>query len=383
MYIRTGIGLVMLGMGGFTGAMVPSQMVPSRMVPPHMAPSRVSPSQRVPSQVVPPGVGSVHGTPSRTVSVPSRGTMPPGRQDAGLQNRKSHQIPGVKPAVSPEPEEKQWGSTEKKGKEAGLLDRTRGNWYKKKVYYTKARGLYDQIKKQAVAVEKHKAPFFKKQSETEKKYTQFNHDIDIKENKVDELLEAAQKELQEERTEEINLTEAERGLLEEVRERKRDLEQLKADIQGIAEYYELLDKAVAMVRQESSKALAYEAQAGRTYKQIATEINDRIVEQMYLSIKTNLDNITAIDTYLQNKLLPFFTGKIRDMEDKMSAAKAKVARLKSRGVIITKKIAADEEEEKKKREALQKQRAEERKRKKAAARTWYQRIWDNIKGLFT
>ncbi len=284
--------------------------------------------------------------------------------------------------VSPQPSKKKWHAPVTKGKEPGTLDLTRGNWYEKKMYYTKAREVYEQIKKLAAAVEKRKAPFLTKRSENEEKLAQFNHDIGIKENEVDELLETAKKELQEERAREINLTESERDLLEDVRERKRDLEQLKADIKGIGEYNELLDKAIATVREQSKTVRSFEREAGRAYNQIAKEINDRIAEQLFLSMKTYLENITAIDSYLQHKLFPFFTGKISDIDDKINAAKAKVMRLKARGVIITKKIEADEEEDKKRQAARQKQREEELRRKKAATYTWYQRLWDKIKAPY-
>lgn len=266
--------------------------------------------------------------------------------------------------------------------EQALFDETRGNFYYKREYYRKAREAYSTLSQKVDQLDALKNTFFKRRSHADKEVTDFNASLGFEEGRIDELLEELSASLAHEREEMIELTEEERELERQVKEKKQTLEQLKLDLSTLSNIDNALDESIGKVLQTMSKARSYQEKGLESYKAIGQELNDRKAEQLYLSIETDITNVEGLTKYLKNTLEPFIFQKIQELQGLMSKVHTAANKLKGQGVTLSKEIAEQEALDKKRKEEELKKELEAKAKKKVQPKTWWQRFKGWIGGLW-
>lgn len=265
-----------------------------------------------------------------------------------------------------------------------VFDETRGNWYYKRKYYKDARELYQKIRKRVEEVDKLKGVFFQKRTTIDASVSQFNLELGFEQGELDELLNNLIGSLSQEREKMIELTEEERKLNQQLKDKKVAVEGLKKDLSVVTQIDNALDKAMAQVLENIGTARSYEERAWQNYNNIAAEINDKKAEEYLLQMKSYFENIDSIANYLTNQLMPFFDTKIDELQTHMDAVRERVATLKAQGVQLSKKVAEDEKSDAERLAEKKKREAEAAAKKAAQGPTgWWQSIKNSFSSAYT
>jgi chromosome segregation ATPase len=261
-----------------------------------------------------------------------------------------------------------------------VFDETRGNWYYKRRYYKDARELYQKTRKRVDEVDKLKGVFFQKRTTIDASVSQFNLELGFEQGELDELLNNLIGSLSQEREKMIELTEEERKLNQQLKDKKAAVEGLKKDLSLVTQIDNALDKAMAQVLENIGEARSYEEKAWQNYNNIAAEINDKKAEEYLLQMKSYFDNIDSTANYLTNQLMPFFDTKIEELQSHMDTVRDRVASLKAQGVQLSKKVAEDEKADAQRLAEKKKREAEAAVRKGAQGQAGW---WQSIKDFFS
>lgn len=223
-----------------------------------------------------------------------------------------------------------------------VINAERGNWYKKQEYYKKARALYERIRERVGVAEEAVKSFDSKSHDIHDQLSRFNLEIGFTQGEVDGLLTDLVKDLEIERERTVELSEAERKSLEEIKQKKASLENLKKSLDLISGLADAVDKSLKNAHDKAAEAKQFEEKALKNYTQIADEISDKKAELLYLELKTFLDNIDEGIKYLTQQLGVFLDSKIQELQNKMQSVREESQQLKARGVELSKKVEAEE-----------------------------------------
>ncbi len=264
-----------------------------------------------------------------------------------------------------------------------FFDETRGNFYYKREYYRKAREAYDTLRQKVDQLGGVKNAFFKRRSYIDKEVADFNASLGFEEGRIDEVLQELSQGITHERQEMIELTEEERELERQVKEKKQTLDQLKLDLSVLGNLDGALDESIGKVLQTMSQARSYQEKGWQSYKAIGAELNDRKAEQLYLSIQTDITNVEGLIKYLKGTLDPYISQKVQEIDGFMSKIRAGVNQLKDQGITLSKELAEQEAlDKKRKEEELKKELEAQAQAKKRAQSTWWQRFKGFVGGLW-
>lgn len=272
-------------------------------------------------------------------------------------------------------------------------DDRRGNWYSKRQLFFEARQEYEKLRELVKRVEHYIEPVSKKQESIIHFITQFVQEYSFKEGIIDELLTDLEKELQKYRKKDIQLNEQERAYLNEIEDKKKDIENLKKTIQSYNELIMGLDKAFITFREQLARANDYEHKGWENYDKIAEVLNDEIAEQLYLEIKGFITNAALIESYIKNDFMRYLDQSERLVNEQSGKIKAAVDSLQARGLELVHKVEKSleqDEEQRIKREAEERARKQEEELKKQQESSWWYRIktapvdlWHWLTSLFT
>ena len=256
----------------------------------------------------------------------------------------------------------------------------RGNWHEKLKFFKEARQAYEQLRVIALETDTLMPQLDKKRDALVALITQFVQAYSLKEGAIEEQLNELEKLLEKERRKDVQLTEQERNELTEVKDKKKELEFLKKDTMGFNEIIFGLDKAFATAQQQMVRAKEYEQKGWELYDKIADVLNDELAEEMYLTIKGNITNVSLINSYLKNDLVKYLEQTEQLLKDHITKISTRIDALQQRGIIL---LAQNQEEQAQLLEK-QKQAEEEQKRKEAAQRSqgWWSRVIQSVSSLW-
>ncbi len=298
-------------------------------------------------------------------------------------------VPGTQPKVPGVPgtpgEGEKWQRTPEP-KETSKPDEGRGNWVYKQQFLKKARSLDEKIHQHVATIESLQGVYFKKRGASDKELEQFYQSLKFEQGELEELLTQLTKNLEKEREEQGQLPEPERELLATITTQKEEVEQLQRDAAHVRNIDTALDQAITVLLDQINAARRYEQKSWENYDKISQVLNDRIAEQLYLGIKGFLENVEAIERYLQGPLDQYVDQSIQALRNYMDKVTVQIKHLKQQGVMVEKHVVEEEAREaqaRKQRELEEQQAAKAalEAQRKAAARTWWQRTRDWLSNL--
>ena len=168
-------------------------------------------------------------------------------------------------------------------------------------------------------------------------------------------------------------------LLQELKKKKEEVEQLKKDFDHLQNLDTVLSKSLGIMSSQITKVISYEDQASTYYDEIFEVLNDQTAEDLLKKMQVLLDNITVIETYLTGEFSNYFKTTSQSIIDQIEIVKKHIEDLKKQGIALGKKmrdLQAKEDEELRLKE--QQEREKQKKIKEQAERTWLSPIFDAI-----
>lgn len=242
----------------------------------------------------------------------------------------------------------QWARSSELLEDTGITstsDDRRGNWYEKRQLFFEARGAYEKLREAVRGVNSMTDSIEKMRARIVSAITVFVEKYSFKQGIIDELLAELDQDLQKERKKEVQLNEQERAYLAEITEKKKELEQLKKQIQQFNDVIMGLDTAFATFRDQLQRAEQYEQRGWDNYDKIADVLNDELAEKLYLEIQSSIVNVGLIDGYIRKDFTQYLEQTERIVNEFIAGISQRVDQMQARGVELLTKVTQEIEAE--------------------------------------
>ena len=250
-----------------------------------------------------------------------------------------------------------------------------GNWLQKRVIWEDAQRLYEKVKDTLAHILEARLGFYEKRAQTTRDLNVFFAEIGTSQGALMDELSEMLKSLEDSSKPAHELTDQERTLRAKLLEKKRELEQLGADLKALAQVDTALDTALEQMLQQINVAVGYDRHAWEMFKAIGQELDDVKAKHLFAQMETDLRNMEAILQYFQGAFSDYLNKTATKISDLRRASKANVDALQKEGVALNKKLTELQERDRAEREA---QEARERTPRKPAKTSWV----DNVSFLW-
>jgi len=244
----------------------------------------------------------------------------------------------------------------------------RGNWYLKRQYVRSARQEYTAIQEKGDAVEKQRDTFVKKRDTIMQDLWSFYSEQNIDVGHMLERIQTVKQWLEQERSEDVELSEEERQWLQEADSYKKSLDKVKNYLTSLQKLHDGLDKALQVFEDQLNQVDSYEQKAWQLYEEIAKTVSDDVAEKKYWELKGIRANAQQIVDYIKNDFSNFFSEKVKEIQSYMQGLKQYISELEKKGISLRKDVkkALEEEEQQEKKADEQGDQAKDQKKQEGS-----------------
>lgn len=267
-----------------------------------------------------------------------------------------------------------------KDAEVTTINEERGNWVVKAKIFKEAQKLSKVIQKKVLTIEPLQEKFLTERADLDKNILNpFYTDFGLQGGELDARLNGIVDDLKKLEMNKAVVDDKERLLRDETKRKKEALEELKKSFAYLQKLEEALSQSLITMSAQIQKALVYQEEAWNDQEKIGDILNDEIAQDLYSKMQVILDNVTAIENYLNGELKTFFTTTIQKITEQVDVVKKKVIGLKGEGIALGKKMKELQDAEEAARLSEEKKAgAQQEKAKEKAARTWLSPVFDAI-----
>lgn len=265
------------------------------------------------------------------------------------------------------------------------MDKPEGNWLKKRIWWQKAKEKYKQVRELFEQIFEERMNFLVKRSELDKTvFDPFYREMGFELSDVKELIARLLDRVESEQDETGYADEKERELLDKINACKKELEQLRLDIDAINEIDQAVENAISVLSGKINEAQKFERGAWDEFDAISQDLSDQKAMERYYTIDGIHKNLKELQNYIKNEYATFFQGLVTSAQEKTTRCKEALKKLSDNGLDLKEQAKFlddeddDESEEEQAAQAAAKAAQEEAAQKKAqeAARVgFFARIW--------
>ncbi len=257
-----------------------------------------------------------------------------------------------------------------------------GNWVYKNYWWRKIEEVYGDIKEVLNKVMTSRMIFFTQRNEVDKELDRFYQQVGLEQGQLEDILNVGLELMDKEQKEQGFLNAKERAFFDKIKDRKRQLEQLKADVKAIEELDNKIDEAIDIVLKQGDVCSKYEQQAWEIFKSVARELSDKEAQKQYYVTQTLLDDTHKVNEYLVGDFTRYFQQMVQSVKEHTQSIVAQLTALDKEGISFKKELeiferedeASEKEELEKKRKAQEK--AEQEKKQKEVG--FFSRVMSGI-----
>jgi chromosome segregation ATPase len=265
------------------------------------------------------------------------------------------------------------------------LDQPEGNWLNKRIWWERAKDKYKECREVFEAIFASRMGFLENRSDIEKTvFDPFYREIGLEQADVKDVLDDLISIIVEERQEAGYLDEKARIFRDMVTAAKKDIEQLKLDIDAISNIDNAIDTAVNMLSNKINEAQKFEQSAWDEFDAIARELSDKRAYERYYVIDGIHKNLKDLQKYINEDFNTYFNGLVMAAQEKTERAKKEIKNLKDHGIDLeeqAKLLVSDEQAAKEEAERAAKAAEQARKAAEAAKTGILGRAWAGVVGL--
>ena len=275
-----------------------------------------------------------------------------------------------------------------------------GNWVYKNYWWRKIEEVYGDIKESLNKIMTSRMIFFTQRNEVDKELDRFYQQVGLEQGQLQDILNVGLELMEKEQKEQGFLNAKERALFDKIKDRKRQLEQLKADVKAIEDLDNKIDEAIDIVLKQGDVCSKYEQQAWEIFKSVARELSDKEAQKQYYVTQTLLEDTHKVHEYLMGDFTHYFQQMIQSVKEHTQSIVAQLTALDKEGVSLKKELeiferedeSSEKEEFEKKRKAQEK--LEQEKKEKASGFMdkvsssvtifvgWLGNLVETVKGFF-
>lgn len=209
-----------------------------------------------------------------------------------------------------------------------------GNWLLKRVWYEQAEAKFEEIINKNDQIIEPQMDYFNKRNESSKTLGATFRKIGYAQGELEEMLSYFLNSLFQERKDEGALTIEERQFMDLLKEKKRDLEQLKLDLASLADLDTSIDDVLVQVVNQVNKCRDYEKKAWKDFKEIGIILSDKKAKVLFYQIESDQKNIQNIANYLTGDLKTYFDELLDKAQKLADSIVSQVEKLRQDGINI-------------------------------------------------
>jgi len=264
---------------------------------------------------------------------------------------------------------------------------TSGNWVYKNYWWRKIEDVYGQIKEGFNKVMTTRMTFFVKRNEVDKELDRFYQQVGLEQGQLEDIINVGLELMDKEKKEQGFLNKKERDFLDKVKDRKRQLEQLKVDSKAIEELDTKINEAIDVVLKQIDVCSKYEQQAWEIFKSVARELSDKEAQKQYYETKTLLGDVEKVNVYLTGEFNSYFEKMIESVKEHTQSIMTQLSALEKEGISLKKELEIfEKEDETQEKRDLEKKRIEQEKadkKKKAEQKGFFSSVTSTVSSWFS
>ncbi len=224
-----------------------------------------------------------------------------------------------------------------------------GNWVKKKNWLLKSYEISSNIYKLAAQIAESKKIYQSKYNAIDEELDKFYKDLGMEQGKIKELFDSIGRYLEKKKTKETALltTSSDKtgdvdqdyakkiDLLEsQIKQMESDLEQLRLDMDAIADVDKSLTQRLQKVDEQITLAMTQAEAAKTKVDDLWYIIDDKKARAIYYEVLNIEENLKAILSYLQDVLASDFDKVVSLVKEKIGLIASNIKKLEEKGLII-------------------------------------------------
>lgn len=236
------------------------------------------------------------------------------------------------------------------------IDKPEGNWLKKRIWWQRAKEKYKQVRELFEQVFEERMNFLVKRSELDKGvFDPFYREMGLEMSDVKVVIANLLDQVEVEKDEKGFVDEKEREFLDKINASKKDLEQLRLDIDAINEIDQAIENAISTLTGKINEAHKFERAAWDEFDAISQDLSDQKAMERYYTIDGIYKNLKELQNYIKTEYTTFFQGLVTVAQEKTLRCKDELKKLSESGIDLKEqaKLLGDEDEEKEEEQTVQ------------------------------
>jgi hypothetical protein len=224
-----------------------------------------------------------------------------------------------------------------------------GNWVKKKSWLLKSYEISSNIYKLATQIAQTKKIYQGKYNAIDEELDKFYKDLGMEQGKIKELLDSVGRYLEKKKIKDAALLSApaeKTGVVDQdyarkidllesqIRQMESDLEQLRLDMDAIADVDKSLTQRLQKVDEQITISITQSEAAKTKVEDLWDIIDDKKARAIYYEVLNIEENLKAILSYLQDVLASDFDKIVSLAKEKISLVASNIKKLEEKGLII-------------------------------------------------
>ena len=209
-----------------------------------------------------------------------------------------------------------------------------GNWLKKRAFWEQAERTYEKIMEANSAIYEQQIKFVKARNEADDLSDKSFRELGFEQGQLSNLLDRLLDELKVQR-ETQGLTEQERQLLQTLKEKQQEVEQLKLNLQAIDDLDNVLDQTMLKLNTQVTACRSYEKNAWENFKTIGRELNDKKARVLFYEMEGFLKTVEKNREYISGQLWQYVNDTVASIKTKFDELATAVSAARQKGVDLT------------------------------------------------
>lgn len=248
-----------------------------------------------------------------------------------------------------------------------------GNWLLKRKALEETVNIMELINKIFTKILEVSMDFKIKHNQLNSEYDVFIATIGFDLGDSEKLFSVLLEDMERERKKVGDLSEPERDLLNELTEKKKEIENIQTNLKNLQDFDAKIVNVMTTVDNQVETANKLQNQAWRNFQEIKKVLSDERAEELYFNTEGIYKSMQEIYNYLKGNLAQYLSEQIKIMTDNMTMIKTSLQTLKEKGLDLKKEAEkfeqADYEAEKKKLQECELK--QEEVKEKAEKQSWF------------
>ncbi|MBT3827954.1 hypothetical protein HOL34_01000 [bacterium] len=262
-----------------------------------------------------------------------------------------------------------------------------GNWVAMKGIRRKAQSAIKQMRQIIKSIPNSQQSLSSKQQDLRKKLSSFYIEMGTEQGVLEEKLRDLEKDIENERKDQGDLTLKERNVARRVKIENELLDRTQSDLKQIHEFQDSVDKAINALEDQEKLAQNYLDKSYDLYDRIEILLDDIKATQLLNEMSAYLKSMQAIASYGSNRLNAYVQKNVSDAQTVMGDLKQQIIKLKAAGVSLEKQADKDLNEDDAARAVADRDKRDEAARKNAMAQRgflgrWYDQVSSIVHQLY-